>query len=104
MPHKKFPPCCAAGREHPAEYFVFSTVYLTGGASDDRIRGFSGDWPCMAGCGSHPEEKAPDDIKKRGDPGSPRFCFEERKKERLANASRSFFMVTRTGIEPMLPP
>ena len=33
MLHKKFPPCCAAGREHPTEYFVFSTVYLTGGTS-----------------------------------------------------------------------
>lgn len=33
MWHKKFPPCCAAGREHSTEYFVFSTVYLTGGTS-----------------------------------------------------------------------
>ena len=33
MRHKKFPPCCAAGREHTTEYFVFSTVYLTGGTS-----------------------------------------------------------------------
>ncbi len=34
MRHKKFPPCCAAGREHLTEYFVFSTVYLTGDTSN----------------------------------------------------------------------
>ena len=37
--HKIFPPCCAAGREHSFEYFVFSTVYLTGGTPPSRIFG-----------------------------------------------------------------
>ena len=38
MRHKKFPPCCAAGWEHLTEYFVFSTVYLTGGTSHRGLR------------------------------------------------------------------
>ena len=33
MRHEKFPPCCTAGWDHTTEYFVFSTVYLTGGTS-----------------------------------------------------------------------
>ena len=45
--HKKFPPCCAAGREHLTKYFVFSTVYLTGGTS---IRG--GVFVCIISVGT----------------------------------------------------
>ena len=34
MRHKKFPPCCVAGREHSTLYFVIAIAYLTGGTSE----------------------------------------------------------------------